>query len=1060
MPKGNGSPRLDEVYRGESTFRRGYPSHKARSRIIAKPLLGLQKSHRRDKSLAAIMPHMRSIVATLLLFITAPALFAQSVFTQRPADPYAAYLQHGAYGAVADGVADDTPAIQAAINHAAGTMGGGIVFVAEGRYRITHTVHLWSGIRLVGYGAYRPVFVLGANTPGYQEGHEFLGTGRYMLQFASRQPAAGGPVIDANEFTFYSAINNLDFEIGDGNPSAIAIRFHVAQHCYLAHMDIKVGQGRAGLEDVGNNASDLHIEGGDYGIISVRTAPAWQFLLMDSTIEGQRKAAIQTQEVGMTLVRDRIARAPVAIEIAQGKMEQLYGRDLTFEDIRRTALVLGDAAKAHHQVTLERTVCRRVPILVEHGSGGLSQLSTLRAPGLRYVEQRLAIGLKIGPDGRERGVTVEHKETLSSAASVASDIPAFPPMGQWANVHDLGVKGDGTTDDTAALQAAIDSHRTLYLPTGSYRVKATLHLRPDSVLIGFNPSTTVITPPEDDPAFAGQGDAIPLVESARGGNAILSGMGIDTGYIAPRASGLVWLAGPHSMVDDVNFAAGHGRIGSSFGVRPSQPAQQGASGAPAQRPAAGFRARGPSTAETQYPSLWIRDGGGGILRGIWTSNTNAKAGLLVENTTTPTVVYQMSCEHHMHHETQFYHASNWTIYALQTEEENPAGAESFTADLHDAHNITFANLFTYRVSRTVKPKLNAVESSDSSSIRFENMHNFSMTRLAYDNSIFDATSGVRVRTHDFTFFEISATTKIGSPLPLPATFAPGAHLEQLASGFGNASGLVTDDQDRLFFTDAAMHKIYRWNAETRQAELLTDQVTSPQAVGFVAPHALLAVDLSKTIYSVDPQTGVVAKLSPAQTPQSGTDLLLPVGFHNSMDTLVRQMERRGVVYAPRSNMAIVADVTDEPREFFYAPGTKTAVMAGGTWQPMLQASQWDVIPIGGQHLAASEEDDATYRITLTGLRDLSVTPLLSRGGSSVVTDVAGNVYLAEGQLYVYNSAGKQIGVVELPERPSSLAFGGSDHRTLYIGARGSLYSIRTAAAGVIHGSERAAVSHQ
>src|ERR1035441_3335686 len=94
---------------------------------------------------------MQSLLATLLLFVTAPALFAQSVFTQRPADPYAAYLERGVYGAAADGVADDTLAIQAAINHAAGTTGGGIVFVAEGRYLITHTVHLWSGIRLIGY---------------------------------------------------------------------------------------------------------------------------------------------------------------------------------------------------------------------------------------------------------------------------------------------------------------------------------------------------------------------------------------------------------------------------------------------------------------------------------------------------------------------------------------------------------------------------------------------------------------------------------------------------------------------------------------------------------------------------------------------------------------------------------------------------------------------------------------------------------------------------------------------------------------------------------------------
>lgn len=986
---------------------------------------------------------MRSLCAfVLLLAFAAPAMQGQSVYTLRPSDPSAVYLERGSFGAVADGVADDTAAIQAAIDHVAETTGGGVVFVAEGRYRVTHTIHLWSGIRLIGYGARRPVFVLGAQTPGYQEGHEFLGTGRYMLQFASRRPAAGGDVVDANEFTFYSGINNLDFEIGAGNPAAIAIRFHVAQHSYLSHMNISVGEGRAGLEDVGNNASDLHITGGDYGIISVRTSPAWQFLLMDSTIEGQRKAAIHTQEVGMTLVRDRIAHAPVAVEIAEGKVEQLYGRDLTLEDIRRTALVLGDAAKAHHEVTLENILCRQVPTLVEAGSGGLRQLGALHAPGPRYLEKRLAIGLEVGPDGRERGVTVEHKELIAPAAPMSPEVPALPPMAQWTNVHDLGVKGDGETDDTSALQAAIDGHRTLYFPTGSYHIRGTLHLRPNSVLIGFNPSTTVITIPDNDPAFAGAGDPIPLVESARGGNAIISGIGIDVGTLDPRASGAVWLAGPNSMLDDVNFAAGHGAI---FRARGQQPAP-GRAGAPIQRPT-GFPPRGPSSADTEYPSLWIRDGGGGILRGIWTSNTNAKAGLLVENTSTPTVVYQMSCEHHMRHETQFHHASNWMIYALQTEEENPAGVDSFTAELQDAHNITFANLFTYRVSRQVKPKLNAVESEGSTNIRFENMHNFSMTRLAYDNSVFDSTSGVRVRSHDFTFFELSAANKVGPPLPLPAgVFAADAHLDRVATGFSNAAGLTSDDAGRVYFTDSLMHRVYRWNSATKQAELLTDQVPAPQAVGF-AGSTLLAVDLSKAVYSIDPQTGTAAKVPPAATAKDGTSLMLPVGFHNSMDTLVRQLDRRGVVYAPRSNMAIVADVTGEHRDFFYAPGTDTAVMAGGTWQPMLQASQWAPVPVGGERLAASEEDDETYRITLNSLSHIDTVPFVARGGSAVVTDSAGNVYVAEGQLYIYDSAGKQLGVVELPERPTSLSFGDSDHRTLFIGARGSLFSIRTQAAG-------------
>jgi hypothetical protein len=968
----------------------------------------------------------------------APAVLpmrAQSVFPMRPDDPHAVYLEGGAFGAAADGKADDSAAIQAAIDRVQETTEQGIVFVAEGRYRISRTIHLWSGIRLIGYGAHRPVFVLGANTPGFQEGHEFLGTGRYMLQFVSRRPAAGEPVVDANEFTFYTGISNLDFEIAAGNPAAIGVRFHVAQHSFLQHMRFQVGDGRAALEDVGNGAIDLQIEGGEYGIISVRTSPAWQFLLMDSSLTGQRRAAIHTQEVGMTLVRDRIAHTPVAVEVTRGMTEQLYGRDLVLEEIGQSAIVLGDARKAHHQVTLDNIVCRNVPQFVQ-GQTGSSGTFAVVGSSHPYVEEHLTLGLEIGPDGRERGVEVRHKERTGAGKAVASDIPALPPMQEWVNVRTLGVNGDGA-DDTAALQAAIDGYRVLYFPSGTYRVTDTLRLRADSVLIGFNPATTLITVTDEAAKFTGVGEAMPVVESAKGGAAILTGIGIGTGMMDKRAAGLVWRAGPRSMVEDVNFRFGPGRGSAVLAPNLPKPAQQRLN------PAAYSAYVG-----TQYPSLWVKDGGGGIFRGIWTANTLAKAGLLVENTTTPSVVYQMSCEHHMLHETQFRHASNWTVYALQTEEENPAGADAFAVGLADAHHMLFTNLFMYRVSRNVLPKLNAVEAAESNDIRFENVHNFSMTRLAFDNSVFDQTSGVRVRTHDFTEFTMNSGLKVGAPLPLPAgVFAVGAKLKQLASGFSNIAGLTTDGGGHLYFTDAAMHRIYRWNAETNKAEVLTDKVNTPMAAGVATDGTLLVQDFSRSVFSVDTRTGEARKIEAASAPMIGTNLMLPVGFHNSMETLKQQMERRGVIYARPSNMAIVAVVKDEARGFFYAPGTTTAIMAGGNWQPMLQASQWQIFHVGDEHLAASEEDDSLYRLRLDSLERVTATEFAPRGGSSVVADAAGNVYVAEGQLHIYNASGQEIGVVEIPERPASLAFGGADKKILFIGARGSLFSMQTAASG-------------
>src|SRR6185312_11627378 len=105
------------------------------------------------------------VASTVLISIAAP-LWASSYYTQRPDDPKAIYLTRGDQGARGDGVSDDSDAIQQAIDKVQETTTQGIVFIPEGRYRISKTVFVWPGIRLIGYGAKRPVFVLGKDTPG------------------------------------------------------------------------------------------------------------------------------------------------------------------------------------------------------------------------------------------------------------------------------------------------------------------------------------------------------------------------------------------------------------------------------------------------------------------------------------------------------------------------------------------------------------------------------------------------------------------------------------------------------------------------------------------------------------------------------------------------------------------------------------------------------------------------------------------------------------------------------------------------------------------------------
>jgi len=996
------------------------------------------------------------LVGLSLSFLLTPFVSAQSAYRQRPDDPRAVDARPGVAGLHGDGLADDADALQAAINRVQETTGEGIVFLAEGRYRLSHTVYLWSGVRLIGYGEHRPTLVLGDNTPGFQKGHDFLGTGRYMLQFASRRPMPGGPVIDANEFTFYSALSNIDFKIGDGNPAAIAIRFHVAQHSFVAHADIQVGSGRAGMEDVGNQAHDITIRGGEYGIVSVRTSPAWQFLLMDAHITGQRIAAIHTEEVGMTLVRVELADTPVAVEISPGKAEQLYGRNLLLRNISRAAVRLGDVSQQHHQITLEAIHCDHVASLLEGGEA-VAAWTPITAPARYFVEAKLTLGQEIGNDGREAAIALRHSEKIlrSAPALPASDIPELPPIADWVNVKSAGAKGDGVSDDTAALQDAINTHPVLYLPSGVYRLTRTLHLRSDSVLIGLNPATTMLTLKERDPNFIGEGDAVPLLDTPHGGTEIVTGIAVATGDIAPRAAGILWRGGPRSLIDDVNFPRGRGRIGgASSPPLPNSPTAF----AEAAKAVAPFRG-------TQFPSLWIRDGGGGLIRDVWTANTMARAGWRVEASETGGIAYQVSCEHHPKNEVQFVDAAHWTVYALQTEEESPDGTEATAVELEGAHDITFANLFDYRVSRNVLPKIAAVVSRNSGPVRLENMHNFSQTRLAFDNSVIDETSGAAVRTHDFTRFEIGPLLKAGPPLRLPAAFGTDAKLEKIAGGFSNATGLTSNAEGAVFFTDSVNHKVYRWDQEANRAVVLNQDIDAPQSSTFVAPATLLIVDNAKRVFAIPTDGKASATELKPQAQADDSTLLLPVGLHDDVATLERLVAGTGYVYAPRSNMAWTGFNEHEERTFYYAPGTKVAIEGAGvpgpsaiqgprgaatsigTWKPDLQAMQFAPFRVGDSHFAVSEDDDKVYRARLVTTSHVECTVFAARSGTSVVEDVAGNVYVAGAQVFLYDASGHLDGVLEMPERPSSLAFGGPHHRTLYIGARSGLYAIQTRAAG-------------
>ena len=1000
----------------------------------------------------------KTLLALTLLLAISSGRFAASTITTRLDDPKAVYLTAPEFHVDANGAADAADAIQAAIDKAEGNAREGIVFIPSGRYRVTRTVYIWPGVRLFGYGATRPVFILPDNTPGFQQGEGVMvmftgwrpGQTRGMPGRVPFPPPGTVPpnnnIPDANSGTFYSAMSNIDFEIGNGNPAAIAIRFHVAQHAFLTHMDFHIGSGLAGLTEIGNEAEDLHFYGGRYGILTDKPSPAWQFTLIDSVFDGQREAAIREHEAGLTLIRDTFRNVPTAIDIDPGYPDELWVKDSRFENVSKQAVIISYEKSPLTEVGFQNAVLKDVPVFALLRESG----KKIAGKGQTYQVKDFNYGLIVPAEGTMGTIGMRYDARALSAVSapLPPAIPALPPSQDWVNVHTLGAVGDGATDDTPAIQKAIDTHRVLYVPSGHYVVRDTLKLKPDTVLIGLHPTLTQFDVLDGTPGYQGIGEPRPVIYAPEGGTNILSGFGVFSGGTNPRATGVLWCAGENSLIDDVRFLGGHGSGTNPYNNNHTAD------------PDLHKRWDG------QYPSLWITRGGGGTFADIWTPNTFAQAGFYVSYTKTPGHVYELSNEHHVRNEIVFDHVENWDVNAPQTEEEAGESPAALSLEFRWSHNITIANYHGYRVTRSRAPFPAAVRLYNSSDIHFRNVHVnaesgyaicdqngcgtfLRVSKYPYSDAIQDVTHHLEVREREFAVLDIPAQ---------PARPAgPDSHVQKLAGGFFSISGAAVDPSGKLYFVDHHEQRIYGWSP----AEGLTierDNPLDPVNLGFDNAGDLMVLSSAGpegTVYCFrpgSPETQLtIIEPQPTQ-PHPAAHALLPVNYWNNGE-FKDQLNLNTLIYTTLAEM-FQQDVSTPKSREYVSPDGSVFLPAGRVVQqgPATDTSGWrfsdnldtygfiNAEP-GHRVYVSSESEDITYSAlvgadgTLTDLK-----PFAQRGGESVAEDSHGNVYVANGQIFVYNPSGKQIGQINVPDRPSDILFGGVNHNRLFILTHHALYS--------------------
>lgn len=968
------------------------------------------------------------------------------MYKQKFADPNAEYFTPENYGIKADGKMDVSEQLQAAINKVKTDKNFGTLYIPEGKYLISKTIYVPGSVRLIGYGAKRPEIILAKNTFVDEEGWMFWYTSGLVTP--ERAPS------DAGAGTFYSGFSNINLRIEKGNPMAIALRTHYAQHGVLNHVDIHAGDAYACLLDVGNEMENVRFFGGQYGITSGPTSPSWPMAIADVYFEGQKKAAVVTRNASISFVNMVVKNAPIGILMEKGVTDRVYIEESQFENVG-TAVVTTVEDEAVNQINILGLLCKNVPTLLTTPSESIPVAHKI------YNVKDLTYGLIIPEMGAvgDFDLTYDVVPASEFKLNFKRTIPALPEMNTWVSVLDFGAKGDGETDDTEAIKKAIASAQNVFFPEGWYRITETIKMQPNTAIIGMHPFATQLVLAESTPAFSGFGSPVAMVESSKGTN-MFNGIGITTGGYNNRAVGIKWMADAASLMNDVKFVGGHGTMSKPLpateAAAPRQSSMMMMSYTPrVSSPSNPIAIQGLDQAwDNQYWSLWITDGGGGTFKDIWTANTYAGSGLYVSNTDTPTRMYAVSLEHHVRTESRFSNVKNWKLYAMQYEEESREGEHCVSLVMDNCENMLFANSRFYRVIRVKTPRDFGMQVSNSKNIEFRNMHTWTQILYMTAATAYDVNKNINLYANDFARATITGNEKSARPAGAVG------EVVKIGKGYRFATGAVADSKGNVYFCEYQLKKIHKWDAATGTISVLADYPYKPFSLAMDTEDNLIVICRydPQPGYLVDGRPEVVSRL-PDDNPDYSSwgnsgwaalafaiDTKVP---NDNMVPLKRvpsasiSSPKRVVVPTHRYRPDFTEVAEAMPENSFLAPDGVTIIPETYDLGRSVQLVSFAPSQSAPVYMAWENYHTVSqFKANADGRLSEVAPKMFKRGEYSVVADKAGNVYVAEGDIFVYDSKGNLINTITCEERPMSMAFGGKDGNTLFITTNNSLYKVR------------------
>jgi len=268
--------------------------------------------------------------------------------------------------------------------------------------------------------------------------------------------------------------------------------------------------------------------------------------------------------------------------------------------------------------------------------------------------------------------------------------------------------------------------------------------------------------------------------------------------------------------------------------------------------------------------------------------------------------------------------------------------------------------------------------------------------------------------------------------------APGATLQKLAGEFSFTEGPASDRSGNIFFTDQPNDRIMKWSVE---GKLSTFMQPSGRANGLSFDHKgnlWACADEKNQLWRIGPKTNVTVVLTNYQGKlfNGPNDVWIAPGeaIYFTDPYYQRPYWKRGpkemdeCVYYVSPDLKKVTRVVEDlkqPNGIIGTPDGKTLYVAD----------------IGA---------GKTYRYRIEADGSLAEKKLFCELGSDGMTiDNRGNIYLTGKGVSVFDSSGKKIEQIDVPEEwTANVCFGGKDRQLLFITASKSIYGLRMQVKGV------------